>query len=231
MNLLKKQCERGAPALNWSRFAGAVFDLDGTLVDSMGVWEEIDRSFFAKHGLVQPDDYSRAISSLGYDEAAAYTRRRFGLAESEEEIVAEWHAAAVEQYARHIGPMPGAVEFVRSLREWGMRLSLATASDRALYEPVLRRTGMYGAFDAFTTLGEVDGSKEKPDIYLRAAGKIGLEPARCIVFEDIPCAVRAAKLAGMTVIAVCGPGGCGGAAAQAADGCVCDFRQLLPTAR
>lgn len=186
---------------------GAIFDLDGTLIDSLGVWADIDRAFFLKRGMIVPEDYEKAICSLSFTQGAVYTKERFGLTESVGEIEQEWREMAVEEYACRIECIPGAIEFVKALKAKGILVALATASGEELYEPVLRRHGLYDYFDSFTTLKEVPRAKEFPDIYLLAAEKLRLKPEECIAFEDLPAGIASAKSCGMKTVWLCSPGG------------------------
>jgi HAD superfamily hydrolase (TIGR01509 family) len=175
---------------------GAIFDLDGTLLDSMGVWREIDVEFLARRGFVVPDDYIRAITAMHYQAAAEYTIQRFGLRERPEDVVAEWNHMAEEIYARHVFLKPFAREYLELLKSRGTRIAAATASAEGLYLPALKNNGAQGYFDAFTTVTEVSRGKGFPDIYLLAARKLGLAPEDCVVYEDILAGVRGAKAGG-----------------------------------
>ena len=185
-------------------FKGAIFDLDGTLVDSAHVWSDIDREFLGKRGFGVPEDYCKAISVLNFRSGAEYTKARFGLEEPIEDIMQEWQDMAQYHYAHLIELIPGAGEYLRELHSQGVRLALATASARALYEPVLRRHGIWDLFTAFATTEECQRGKGFPDVYLLAARRLGLEPGDCAVYEDLPEGVRGAKDGGFWCCAVVG---------------------------
>ena len=183
-------------------FSGAIFDLDGTLLDSMGVWEEIDAAFLNRRGFEVPADYLQAVAPLGFRAAADYTIRRFGLRESAEALIEEWDTLAVEAYQVRVPLKSGARQYLLSLKERGVRLAVATASREAYYVPALKNNGIYEWFDAFTSLSEVERGKGYPDVYWRAAEKIGVPPSDCAVFEDILAGVRGAKAGGFYTVAV-----------------------------
>lgn len=183
-------------------YQGAIFDLDGTILDSMGVWRQIDREFLGRRGLPVPDDYLEAITPLGFDRAAEYTIRRFSLKETRGEIIREWYQMAREAYENKVQLKEGAREWLERLKEGGIPLAVATSSDEALFVPALKRNGIYGCFDAFVTVKEVARGKGFPDIYEEAACRIGREPEECVVFEDILQGVRGAKMGGFCAVGV-----------------------------
>lgn len=186
-------------------FDGAIFDLDGTLLDSMWVWAEVDEQFLSRRGIAVPADYMAAVLPLGFRETAEYTIRRFGLPERPEDLMAEWDRMVEEAYRERILLKPGAEAYLRSLREGGVRLGVATSMNPRFCLPVLRRNGIADWFDGFAYSHEVPRGKGHPDIYLLAAERIGVRPERCIVFEDIPAGARGAKAGGFTVCGVYDP--------------------------
>ena len=113
-----------------------------------------------------------------------------------EDIKKEWFESARYRYAHTIPLYKGVKEYLEALYSSGKSLALATASSAELYEPVLKRTGVYDMFSAFVTTAEVERGKGFPDVYLEAAKRLGLEPGDCIVYEDIYQGIRAAKGAG-----------------------------------
>ena len=185
--------------IDFKQFKGVILDLDGTLVESNGVWAQIDKDFLGERGFAVPDDYGKVVSAMDFQQAAVYTKQRFALSESTEQIRAQWRDMAAWHYANDIAAVKGAPEFVRALHTAGVKLALATASHKELYEPVLKRHGMYDCFDFFATTEQVQRGKGYPDIYLFAAQGIGAKPEECAVLEDIIEGVQAAKLGGFTV--------------------------------
>lgn len=183
-------------------FDTAIFDLDGTLVDSMRVWEEIDCAFLGKRGLVATAEYRERLRAMSFTEAAAFTIETFDLSDPIEKVIGEWNRMAEYEYERNIAAKPYAREYVEYLHERGVKIGLATASPRSLYEPVLKNTGMYDLFSAFVSSSEVKRGKGFPDVYLLAAERLRSEPGCCCVFEDILPGIVGAKAAGMNAVGV-----------------------------
>ena len=187
--------------MNIHSFKGAIFDLDGTLFDSMGVWLDVDTAFFARRGMVLPTDYQDAIQSMRLDAIARYTKDTYHLPDSIEEIIAEWRALSLDAYKHHVPLKAGALALLKSLKANGIKIAYATANDRLLSEVCLRANGIEAVFDAHAYLSEVNANKDEPTIYLLACERLGLTPDECIVFEDVVTAAKGAQKGGF---AVCG---------------------------
>lgn len=184
-------------------FKAAIFDLDGTLFDSMHLWSDIDREFFRRRGIEIPSDYMISIAHLGMYDTAVYTKNRFGLNEAPEELIAEWSEMALRFYSEDVTLKKGAAEYLRRLKKKGILLAVATANGRQLFEPALRHTGIDGLFDAVVSSDEVERKKGFPDIYLLACRKLGGVPAEeTVVFEDILLGIKGAKDGGFQTVAV-----------------------------
>ena len=188
-----------------NQLQGAIFDLDGTLFDSLWLWKEIDRRFLARRGIELPADYAEAVSAMEFARAAEYTVRRFGLNEPPEALVAEWMAMAKDAYAREIPLKPGAAAYLRALAGRGVKLGIATSCAAELFGATLARHGVTDLFAAAVTTHEVGAGKEGPEVYLAAAQKLGLLPGRCAVFEDAKTGLLSAKRAGFWTVAVYDP--------------------------
>ena len=183
-------------------FKAAIFDLDGTLIDSMGVWEDIDIDFLAKRHLSVPEGYISEISAKSFKEAAEYTISLFGLKERAEDIIEEWNQMAIDEYSHHVPLKPYAKEYLLFLKGQGIKLGVATALPKVLYEPVLKNNGIYALFDALASTDEVVHGKGSPDIYLLAAKKLGVPPCDCIAFEDVLAGIQGIVLARMQAYGV-----------------------------
>ena len=183
-----------------------LFDLDGTLLDSMYVWNHVDACFFARRGLEMPSDYPMAISGMSFVYTARYTKARFDLPEDVEEIMAEWTALAREEYALRVPLKKGALEFLRALGERGVRLCVVTTLLPELSGPCLARNGVDSFFEFILTTHEA-GSRVKSDghVYRAAAQRLGVDPADCAVFEDVEAGIVGARACGMRAYCVQDP--------------------------
>lgn len=184
-------------------FDAAIFDMDGTILDSLGIWEKIDYDFLEKkRGIKVPEDYVHAIAAMSYGEIARYTKERFNLPDTPEQLMQEWTDMATHEYANNIKLKPYVKEYIRYLKEHNKKIVLCTSSPVFFYEPALKNNGIYEFFDAFTNTCEAGEGKNSPKVYLLAAQKANVQKERCIVFEDIAPAAQCAKNAGMKVCGV-----------------------------
>lgn len=182
---------------------GAIFDLDGTLLDSMGVWDQVDIDFLGRRGIEVPDDYMAKVSAMQFRQIAEYTIARFGLDDTPEQLMAEWDEMARVAYSTVVEAKPHAVEYLRLLKESGAKLAVATSLPTTLREPAMAHVGIDGFFDAVVGVEDAgDVAKDRPDVYLLAAERLGVAPDGCTVFEDLLAGIKAAKSAGMTVWAM-----------------------------
>ncbi|MDS0526200.1 HAD family phosphatase [Clostridium sp. SHJSY1] len=181
---------------------GAIFDLDGTLIDSMWVWEQIDINYLSSKGIPVPSNLKDEIGHLSFEQTAIYFKSKFKLEDSIETILNTWNSMAYNFYSNKVSLKPGVLPFLNYLQKLGIKIALATSNNKILLETVLKSNGIYDYFDAITTTDEAKLNKSNPDVYLLAASRLGVSPKDCIVFEDILEAVRGAKLANMKVIAV-----------------------------
>lgn len=212
------------------KIKGAVFDLDGTLLDSLGVWSDVDRKFFAKRNIPMPQDYFEKIKALDLRDAARYTKARFSLPDAESSLVDEWLGLVGEEYRSHVCAKPAAAEYLRYLASRGTGLAIATSSSPALFLPALERLGIGGLFSAFVTTRDVARGKDFPDVYFEAARRLGLPASECAVFEDILAGVRSANAGGFFSVAVYDESSSSEkeALAREADLFVHGFGELLP---
>lgn len=181
---------------------GLIFDLDGTLLDSMGVWHWIDEEFFAKRGMSLPPEYQGVITAMQPFQAAVYTVERFGFQEDPADILREWLDMAYEEYHERLSLKPFVREYLEQQAALGVRMCVASASERRLVEAALVRNDIRKLVDPVLTVTEVGCEKGTPDIYLACAKQMKLAPSECAVFEDIIQGVRGAKAGGFFAVGV-----------------------------
>ncbi len=181
---------------------GAIFDFDGTLADSLGVWLEVDRRFLSARGLPCPTEYTTAIRHLNFETGAAYTVDYFNLQETPEAVLREWHDMALAMYRTEVNLKPGAKEYVEFLHSRHIKLALATSSVPALCTPLLKKSGLLKYFSVLVTAAEVPVPKTQPDIFLQAAADLELKPEEVVVYEDLAAAIGVAGKAGFHTVGI-----------------------------
>ncbi|MBS6262270.1 MAG: pseudouridine synthase [Clostridium sp.] len=179
-----------------------LFDLDGTLVDSMWMWGAIDVEYLGKFGLTCPPDLQKAIEGMSFSETAAYFKKRFALEASLEEIKADWVSMSIEKYRSQVPPKPGTEAFLSWAAKQNIKMAVCTSNGREMVDAVLSSLNLARYFDCIITGCEVAAGKPSPDIYLEAARRMKVSPEECAVFEDVPAGILAGKRAGMEVFAV-----------------------------
>ena len=202
----------------------AVFDLDGTLFDSVDLWHRIDDEFLGKRGLVATEEYRHGISALATREGAVYTARYYRLPDTPEELMEEWAAMARAEYAHSIKLLPFAAEYLRECKSSGLKLIVVTSLAAELALPCLKNNGVFELFDEIVTADDCGLSKSSPEIFIHAAKRVGVEPQECVAFDDVLPALGSAKKAGMTTVAVEGKMLYGKKAAEFADFVINDWR-------
>jgi HAD superfamily hydrolase (TIGR01509 family) len=181
--------------------AAVIFDLDGVLVDSESVWDEVRRQFTEENGGSWHEGAQRDMMGMSSVEWSRYVRDRLGVDMEPDQISAAVADRVADVYREQLPLLPGAVQAVRALdTEWP--LGLASSSNRDVIDLVLDLAGIAEAFEATVSSEEVGAGKPAPDVYLEAAKRLGVAPAGCAAIEDSTNGIRSARGAGMTVIAV-----------------------------
>ncbi len=182
------------------------FDLDGTLLDSNGVWLDIDIAFLARYGISPvPPDYTDYVVHHTFEDAAEYTRQCFDLTETPAEIIAVWRDMARDAYAHQLPLKPGAREFLTRARAAGAGCALLTSCMPALCRSALEHHDLLPLLDGVYTTAELGLEKGDPALYTTLAQRLDLAPADCVLFDDSPVYCRAAQQAGWRVFAVPDP--------------------------
>jgi HAD superfamily hydrolase (TIGR01509 family) len=178
-----------------------VFDLDGVVVDSEQVWDDVREQLAHERGGTWHEGAQADMMGMSSPEWSRYMHERIGLAESPEEINDEVVRRMLERYRESLPLIDGAVDAVRRLAG-EFTLGVASSSNRSLIEVVLERAGIAELFAAVVSSEEVKRGKPAPDVYLEAARRLGVEPGRCVAIEDSSNGIRAAHAAGMRAIAI-----------------------------
>ena len=181
---------------------GAIFDLDGTLLDSMFIWDTIGEEYLRSLGKEPHEDLKETFMTLTLEEAAEYYREHYGVTLSVKEIVDGVNAMVEQTYRTKVTLKPGIAEYLAWLKENGVRMCVATVTDRYLVEETLERLGVRHYFSEIFTCAEVGFGKDKPVIYQKALEHLGTEKSDTYVFEDLPFALNTAKTDGFPTVGV-----------------------------
>ena len=179
-----------------------IFDLDGVLADSEPWWNQIDARLLSEYGVSYRGEYHREVLGVSYRLAVEFYKKAFGLSASIEELMRRRGEIATEFFANRVGLFPSTKRTLERLRDMKVRLAIATSSVSASARPFLDRHGLTPFFDGIVTGDEIERGKPDPDIYLRAAKKLGIGADACLVIEDALSGIAAGKAAGMRVAAI-----------------------------
>lgn len=179
-----------------------IFDLDGSMVDSMWMWRNIDIEYLGRFGIELPENLQACIEGMSFSETAVYFKERFKLPDDLNTIKADWNRMAWDKYAHEVPLKEGVEELLGYCAERGIKAGIATSNSRELVENVVRVHRLEKYFGCIMTGCDVAKGKPAPDIYLAVARELGVAPERCLVFEDIIPGIQAGKAAGMRVCAV-----------------------------
>lgn len=179
-----------------------IFDMDGTLIDSMWVWHVIDEEFLGSRGFEIPEGLQHDIEGMSFYETACYFKEHFSLDEDIYDIMDTWNRMAFSKYEKEVSLKKGVLKFLDYLKANDIKMGIATSNSSELALVCLKSLGIDEYFDVVATAGEVKNGKPQPDIYLHAADILNVRPEECLVFEDVPMGILSGKNAGMTVAAV-----------------------------
>jgi len=181
---------------------GAIFDLDGTVLNSMPVWDNAASMYLKSIGIEAEPGLDKIMFSMSMTEGAGYLRDRYGLDLDEDAIIAGINHAIEDFYYYQVPLKEGVKGFLEEMKQAGIKMVVATASDRHVVERALERLNVLSYFERIFTCTEIRAGKGKPDIYLAAAGYMGTFPEETLVFEDALYAIRTAKTAGFITVGV-----------------------------
>jgi HAD superfamily hydrolase (TIGR01509 family) len=190
------------PKLQFASVIDAVvFDLDGVLLQSEEVWDEVRERYVRERGGRYDDEVQRAMMGMSAPEWSRYLHEKAGVPDEPEAINRAVVELMLDAYRQELPLLPGAVEAVRRTAAT-FRLALASSSNREIFEAVLRLASLADCFHATVSSEEVERGKPAPDVYLEAARRLGVAEERCAAVEDSHAGIRSAKAAGMRVVAI-----------------------------
>lgn len=182
------------------------FDLDGTLLDSTSVWTDIDLAFLGSHGISPvPEDYTDYVTHHSAPDAAQYTKDRYGLSESPQEIMDAWSNMAMTAYSQTLKLKPGTKEFLHQCQESGIRMAILTSCFPELCRAALKHHEIAHLFETVLTTMETGLEKRDGALYRLAAEQCGVSPESCTLFEDNPGYCAAAKQEGFQIVGIRDP--------------------------
>lgn len=176
--------------------------MDGTLLDSMGAWFDVAPMMFAKYNIPYRKDIDLAMAGMTLKQSSEYIAKNFAPEKTPEYIFDELLNYMNQKYANEVEPMVGILEFLDKMQGKGVKMCVATMTDREMAIPALEVHNMAGYFEFITTCQEVGANKENPKIFVDAAEKMGLLPEECAVFEDSPTAMITCLKAGFQVCGI-----------------------------
>ncbi len=179
-----------------------IFDLDGTILDSMRAWDEVDEEIIRRYSVEVTSDYLQKVATMSYDESAAYVAEIIGKNVTAAEIKRLFGDMVYQKYRDEIEVIPYADKYIKRLYDDGRRLCVATCTDKKMAAAALKRLGLYDCFEFILTGDCVGSGKQRPDIFLEAARRLNAVPSETCVVEDSLYAVKTAFAAGFSVIAV-----------------------------
>lgn len=179
-----------------------LFDLDGTILDSLKIWNDIDLLFFKNHNLIMGEDYHIAIAPLTLEETATYTKNTYKLDIDEEQIMKEWSDLAIKEYAENVNLKKGVKEFLDYLKNKNVHLAIATSCNEEMFKPCLERYGIVSYFEHFYTSQNLKINKSNTNFFKEILNEYKIEPDQILFFEDSIASMKCAKSLGFNVVAV-----------------------------
>lgn len=179
-----------------------LFDLDGTILDSLEIWNDIDLLFFKNHNLIMGEDYHIAIAPLTLEETATYTKNTYKLDIDEEQIMKEWSDLAIKEYAENVNLKKGVKEFLDYLKNKNVHLAIATSCNEEMFKPCLERYGIVSYFEHFYTSQNLKINKSNANFFKEILNEYKIEPDQILFFEDSLASMKCAKSLGFNVVAV-----------------------------
>ena len=181
---------------------GAIFDLDGTLFDSMFIWDTAGEAYLRSMGIEPKEDLQKVLKPMSLLQSATYIHEKYRLSLTEKEIMDGINRTVEDFYFHTVQPKEGVIEFLEQMKKQGVRMCIATATDRYQAQAALNRCGMEAFFSEIFTCTDVGHGKDEPVIFEKALEHLGITKADTVVFEDAYHAAKTAKADGFIVAAV-----------------------------
>lgn len=179
-----------------------IFDMDGTLIDSMWLWKDVDIEYLNKHHLELPKNLQKDIEGMSFSETAYYFKERFHIEDDVESIKADWNFLAGELYKSKVELKPFVMDFINECIQRGIKLGIGTSNSKELLAVIMERFELSPYFDSVRTSCEVEKGKPDPAIFLKVCEDLGVLPSECMVIEDVPNGIIAANNADMFSVAI-----------------------------
>lgn len=181
---------------------GIIFDLDGTLLDSMSIWKDIASRYVRRKGYEPREGLDKVVSSMSLMQALSYIKQEYGIADSLEQMVNEVNEMVADFYRYEVKAKPGVERFLAEAKKQGIKMCIATASERELVEAALERVGVASFFEGILTCSELNTGKDSPDIYYKGMELLGTNNEDTLIYEDALHAIETAAKEGFHVIGV-----------------------------
>lgn len=181
---------------------GIIFDIDGVLLDSLGIWDDLGARYLMSIGVKPEEGLNEILFSMSMEQGSTYLNEHYNLQKTDAEVSAGISQMLEDFYFYEVLSKPGAKELLEFMRLKGMKITAATSSPRIHVEKALQRNGMLGYIEKLFTNTEVGASKHSPEIYNQAAAFMGTKPSETLVFEDSLYALKTAKNAGFATVGV-----------------------------
>lgn len=189
-------------AVIMKKIEGVIFDLDGTLMDSMWIWEDYGEKFFIDTGIIPDEKLKEELVTLTLRQAAEHCVKKYNMDTTPVQLMDKINGILLDTYKNDIKTKPGVNQLLRRLKNYGVKMCVVTATDRVLAKSALVNNGIDDCIEFITTCTDTGMSKNTPDIYEYALERLGTPKEKTIVFEDAYHAVKTAKNANFTVVGV-----------------------------
>lgn len=185
-----------------SNIKAAIFDVDGTLLDSNGVWHQIDIDFMKERNMSHPDNLQNWLDGLSFNQVAEFFHEKFNTKETPEELVEIWHNMAYNAYKNTVKAKKGAKKLLSHLKDNNVKTAIVTSNSHELIEAGLKNNGLYDYIDLVITADSLNTNKDTPYIFQETARRLDVEPEYIIVFDDLYPVIKAVNDANMRSVAV-----------------------------